>query len=64
MDFPPQNKMWTPISPCIFFESGWDTEVVFGCSITDWTVYRYTFRKDCIFKNEICAQTGQSLFSS
>ena len=48
-----------PDQPFYFFESGWDTEVVFGCSITDWTVYRHTFRKDCTFKNEICAQTGQ-----
>ena len=46
-----------------FFESGWDTEVVFGCSITDWTVYRHTFRKDCTFKNEICAQTDRKNIS-
>lgn len=52
-----------PISPCIFFKSGWDTEVVFGCSITDWTVYRHTFRKDCTFKNEICAQTDRKNIS-
>ena len=64
MDFPPQNEMWTTISPCIFFESGWDTEVVFGCSVIDWTVCRHTFRKDWAPKDGICAQTDQSLFLS
>ena len=57
-----QNEMWPPISPCNFFESGWDTEVVFGCSITDWTVYRHTFRKDWAPKDGIWVQNGQSLF--
>ena len=52
-----------PDRPFYFFESGWDTEVVFGCSITDWTVYRHTFRKDCTFKNEICAQTDRKNIS-
>ena len=62
MDFPPQNEMWTPISPCIFFESGWGTEVVFGCLVTDWTVYRHTFRKDWGPKDGIWVQTDLFIF--
>ena len=62
MDFPPQNEIWIPISPCIFFESGWDTEVVFGCSITDWTVYRHMFRKDWAPKDEIWTRNSPFFF--
>ena len=54
----------SPDQSLYFFESGWDTEVVFGCSVTDWTVYRHMFRKDWAPKNGIWVQTGLCIFSS